>query len=64
MNPIEFDLTDGAGHGILVAVDKFYAQIHSTYVAWGGTGGIDFKFLYRFKKVSLAEYVGIVQSQQ
>lgn len=56
------DLTDGAGHGVLVATDNFYVQIGSA-----GTGVLNavyFKILYRYKIISLIEYIGIVQSQQ
>ena len=56
------DITDGAGHGILVATDNFYVQVGAT-----GTGVANsayFKLLYRFKTVPLVEYIGIVQSQQ
>lgn len=56
------DLTDGAGHGILVASDYFYVQIGTRgFVA---TTTAFFKILYRFKNVPLVEYIGIVQSQQ
>lgn len=59
------NLEDGAGHGVLVAVDKLYVQYNTT----GGTitsagGKIYGKILYRFKAVNIQEYVGIVQSQQ
>lgn len=63
-NPITYDLTDGAGHGVLVASDKLYFG--------GGTLGYDAatnsawlcRILYRFKDVGLTEYIGMVQSQQ
>ena len=60
------DLTDAAGHGLLVATDTIY-------LAWlglvqGGPGALTTQFTarvsYRLKEVSLAEYIGIVQSQQ
>lgn len=57
------DLTDGAGHGVLVATDAIYLQIFTTGVANTSETG-RFRMLYRFKNVSLAEYIGIVQSQQ
>ena len=60
--PYELDLTDGAGHGILLATDNIFAQAVSG--ATGLTNTIPFKLLYRFKKVGLLEYIGIVQSQQ
>lgn len=58
----EVDLTDGAGHGILVATDQLYANIMSTNTNAANQGVI--RFGYRFKEVSLVEYIGIVQSQQ
>jgi hypothetical protein len=56
-----FDCTDGAGHGVLVATDTLYCQL-----AGGASWATSFnaKILYRLKNVSLAEYIGIVQSQQ
>lgn len=56
------DLTDEAGHGILVATDNIYFTILTTNM----TAPIyaDARITYRFKEVGLAEYVGIVQSQQ
>lgn len=56
------DLTDGAGHGVLVATDNAFIQCVS--VATGVANTVNAKWLYRFKTVSLVEYVGIVQSQQ
>lgn len=60
--PYHDDLTDGAGHGVLVATDRIYCQISST-----GTGAAQQctgKIWYRWKNVTLPEYIGIVQSQQ
>lgn len=57
-----FDLTDGAGHGYLVATDKIYMGILS--LAWTSTSRWVAKIEYRMKEVGLAEYVGMVQSQQ
>lgn len=63
--PIVVDMTDGAGHGVLIATDQIF-------FGWGtlrydaninGTAAV-IKLLYRFKEVPLAEYIGIVQSQQ
>lgn len=59
VQPPWFDLTDGAGHGYLVATDFIYAQ--TTTVT---SGSMAVKILYRWKNVNMAEYVGIVQSQQ
>ena len=67
-HPYVHDLTDGAGHGILVATDNIF--LTSQQVGAGGdeNPATDFSvqafILYRFKDVSLAEYIGIVQSQQ
>lgn len=58
---LEQDLTDGSGHGILVASDKLYVQYDANAAA--GTT-VSFEILYRFKTVGMKEYVGIVQSQQ
>lgn len=58
----EDDLTDGAGHGILVATDNLNINIQSS-----GTGIVNNFVLqvgYRWKEVALVEYIGIVQSQQ
>lgn len=60
--PYVVDLTDGAGHGVLIGTDTLYVQIHSTNTQLTNTA--DFKLLYRFKTVALGEYIGIVQSQQ
>lgn len=60
--PRMFDLTDGAGHGFLVATDQVYVQVASS-----GTGVVNstyFKIYYRWKNVGLEEYIGIVQGQQ
>lgn len=58
-----YDMTDNAGHGVLVATDNLYFYIDTV-----NTGNATFAVVadveYRFKEVSLAEYVGIVQSQQ
>jgi len=60
--PFCYDCSDGMGHGILIASDTFSVQIAST--GTGQTNGCSWKLLYRFKRVSLSEYIGIVQSQQ
>lgn len=61
-NPYIMDLTDGAGHGILVATDSVFLQVQS--IATGNSNTANCKILYRFKEVALMEYLGIVQSQQ
>lgn len=57
------DLTDGAGHGVLVGTDSLYVSLDTESFA-PNTAAITFKILYRFKSIALAEYIGIVQSQQ
>lgn len=59
--PIELDLTDGAGHGVLIASDSIFAYLKSS--GTGVTNTAAFKMLYRYKTVGVLEYVGIVQSQ-
>ena len=61
-NMVEQDLTDGAGHGVLIATDNIFAQLSSSGTGLTSTARI--KILYRWKNVSLQEYIGIVQSQQ
>jgi hypothetical protein len=63
------DLTDGAGHGILVATDNIWLTGQLIVAAPGGisviaSGVVFCDIFYRFKKVTLQEYIGIVQSQQ
>lgn len=59
--PYLMDLTDNAGHGILIATDKIYLQVGSVTTGTAVTG--DIKILYRWKNVALSEYIGIVQAQ-
>lgn len=61
-DPYVLDLTDGSGHGILVATDNIFYGVTTTNYAAAQT--FQMKMLYRFKEVSLEEYIGIVQSQQ
>lgn len=58
------DLTDGAGHGVLVATDTVSHGQNAVNLTFGGTNKLLCRVLYRWKNVSLAEYIGIVQSQQ
>lgn len=62
------DLTDGAGHGLLVATDNIWltCQVGATApgLAITVSGLVVLDIFYRFKKVTLQEYIGIVQSQQ
>lgn len=58
------DLTDGAGHGLLVATDSLFLGAIQTAGASPVSGLITCRVFYRFKNVGVLEYVGIVQSQQ
>lgn len=60
--PQEIDMTDGAGHGVLIAVDQLFLGAVSTGKV--GLVVVDMKVLFRFKEVGIAEFIGIVQSQQ
>jgi len=67
--PIIHDLTDETGHGVLIATDNITLVAQAAATGIGGsatvTGWQCVAFLlYRFKEISLAEYIGIVQSQQ
>lgn len=62
--PISIDLTDSNGNGVLVATD-FIALVSGNFD--NGVGLSSFstaKVKYRLSNVGVAEYVGIVQSQQ
>lgn len=56
------DITDGVGHGILIATDSFFVQAFSA--GTGAANTVRFRILYRWKRVKLTEYIGIVQTQQ
>lgn len=60
--PFEDDLEDSAGHGFLVATDQIFIQCNSANTTAANI--VDVKFYYRWKNVTLAEYIGIVQGQQ
>lgn len=60
--PFVVDHTDGAGHGILLATDNIFLGM--TTANFVGAASVVVKMLYRFKQISLEEYIGIVQSQQ
>jgi len=60
------DLTDGAGHGVLFAGQQLYHCIaQNTANSAGATYGRTFqcRVLYRWKYVTLTEYIGIVTAQ-
>lgn len=56
------NLHDGAGHGFLVATDNLFLTVSSSNTS--AANRVVAKIFYRFKEVTLAEYVGIVQGQQ
>jgi len=58
----KLDLTDEAGHGMLVATDNIYFALVTQNTTQANVCYCKVK--YRFKEVSLQEYIGIVQSQQ
>jgi hypothetical protein len=62
VQPFFYDCTDGAGHGMLVATDQIFLQAQSATT--GVAVVCDARILYRWKNVTVQEYVGIVQSQQ
>lgn len=54
---------------MLIATDNIYFTLYSTCSATGTasttvSAGATLALLYRFKRVNLQEYIGIVQSQQ
>jgi len=61
-NPIQVDLTDGAGHGLLVATDAIFQDVNT--LGFAGAATVQARLLYRWKEITLQEYIGIVQSQQ
>jgi len=54
------DLTDAAGHGVLVGTDKINMFVRSSNAAL--TPVVTVYITYRWKNVGLQEYIGIVQS--
>ena len=66
-DPTFHDLTDDAGHGVLVATDNLFVSLVSVIGSSTPTSVVNnalCKILYRWKEVTLEEYIGIVQSQQ
>lgn len=64
------DLTDGAGHGFIIAANNMTTAFRVTASGSGvGSGNVNLiehsiALLYRLKRVSLVEYLGLIQSQQ
>lgn len=63
----ELNLTDEAGHGVIFAGQKLYLGIESTAASGTNTTpattSVRAKLLYRWKNVSMTEYIGVVTSQ-
>jgi hypothetical protein len=63
--PIYHNLNDGDGNGVLVATDNLYITlITNVATATGAINNALARILYRWKEVSLEEYIGIVQAQK
>lgn len=60
--PIHIDLTDGAGNGMLIATDRL--TVVGAGIGNAVVGDYICKVGYRMTNIGIAEYVGIVQSQQ
>lgn len=63
-------MDDGAGHGTLIALDKYWTRF-STHTTYGGVEPNTtaaryclWKLFYRLKNVTLTEYIGVVQQGQ
>lgn len=61
VDPVIVDMTDGAGHGVLIGVDSLFFTVSTLGFSAAANFGV--KLLYRFKEVGLQEYIGIVQQQ-
>lgn len=59
--PYRYSLVNNDGRGYLLGTDSFYCLVDTNSI--GATCTFDFKLMYRFVEVDLAEYVGLVQSQ-
>lgn len=62
-HPELHDLTDGDGHGMLVATDRLFLRIQNVSTLQTVANNSNCNVLYRWKEVSLEEYIGLVQSQ-
>lgn len=61
-SPTTFNFQDENGFGYLLATDSFHVSVDTTN--YGTTATFHWRIFYRFVNVTLAEYVGLVQSQQ
>lgn len=59
--PVVMDLTDGAGHGLLIVAQNIYATLFSAGSSQANQARV--KILYRVKEVQTTELLGILASQ-
>jgi len=59
--PFHLDLSDGAGHGLIVATPSLFFGIKGT--STGVATQQSFRIGYRFKNVSLSEFIGLAIQQ-
>lgn len=57
------DVTDGAGHGILFAGESLYVGVVGVASSGLSGGNVSARILYRWKKVPVLEFFGMIQSQ-
>jgi hypothetical protein len=57
-DPIEYDLTDGAGHGILIPGPALYLGVQGTLNTTAKAASM--KIIYRYKEVGPGELVGMM----
>lgn len=62
VNP-SIDLTDDSGHGVIFCGQKIYLSITPTAVETVASCDYNARILFRWKNVSLTEYIGVVTSQ-
>lgn len=60
-NPHVFDFRDGAGHGIIVATENLYLGVIGT--SQTATQTARCRIFYRFKNISIDEFVGLAIQQ-
>jgi len=60
-NPIEYDFTDGAGHGLIVATETMFFQLQGVSQTNALTANV--RIIYRFKNIGVDEFVGLAIQQ-
>ena len=60
-NPQTIDFTDGAGHGIIISTERMFFSV----IGVSQTGALvsSLRILYRFKNISVDEFVGLAIQQ-